>query len=560
MPSKSIPLLIKGAPIPTGSAEYEATRASILENLAASVPEEFLLPQSVIDNAPKNVTAIPRECGLLTPKEIEITENHDAISLAEAIASRQLTSVEVVTAFAKRAIIAHQLTSCLTEFFMDEALQRAKELDDHLAATGKTVGPLHGVPVSIKIHIPIAGHWTSLGYVDYTTKSEKDCQMITILRNAGAVFYCKTNQPQMIMHLESTSIYGRVLNPHNTNLSAGGSTGGEAALIAMRGSVFGVGTDIGGSVRGPSAFCGIYGFKPTSMTLPTQDFLIGGYIAELNILASTGPMCTTLRDMDLFMSIMSAAKPYLEDPSLVPIPWTGLSGKPTSSSTPLKIGFMMNDGDIVPQPPVTKALEWARSRLEQAPGFEIKSFEPFQTAKAIKNIRLSYWPDGGKGSYEHLHARGEPILPLTEWILRDAAEAGELTATQLHHERVARDTFRIDFARHWEAQDVDLIISPAFVGPACSHDTALHWNYTAFWNYVDYPGVVVPTPVKAGAKGTEEYPAGEPLSDACKTIRQFWAEGDFEGAPINLQIVARRHHENDLFHGLEALKEVLQLK
>ncbi|PNY25233.1 uncharacterized protein TCAP_04811 [Tolypocladium capitatum] len=558
MSSKMLPV-IQPVPVPSGSAAYEAAREAILGEFAAAVPDQLHLPPSTVQKPPRNVTRIPGECGLLSALDLEITEKHDGYALAKAIASGRFTAVAVATAFAKRAIIAHQLTACLTEWFMDEAIAQAEALDAHLASTGKTVGPLHGVPVSIKAHIPIAGHWSNVGYLSTVKKDRSDCQMVAILRKAGAVFYCKTNQPQAIMHLESTSLYGRVLNPHNINLSAGGSSGGEAALIALRGSVLGVGTDIGGSIRGPAAFCGIYGFKPTSYVLPMKDFLPGGAAAELNILCSTGPMCTSLRDMDLFMSLMASAKPYLEDPRVIPLPWTGLASAPLQNSPPLKVGFMMHDGAIIPQPPVTRALEWARSRLEQTPGFQVQSFEPYQVAQAVKNIRLAYWPDGGRDSRQRLAEAGEPVLPLTEWILADASRGPPLDSFGVLQQRLDRDEFRCNFSQHWESQDVDLVICPSFVGPACAHETAWYWNYTAFWNYVDYPGVVVPTPVTALAKGAEDYASSDPLSEECKHVRRLWREGDFEGAPIDLQVVARRYHDSDLLGGLAALQAALEL-
>lgn len=560
-------------PLPpiTGSAKYQAALNPVLQRLADRVPANLILPTSTIQNPPKNVTSVPRECGLLTAEEIDITESYDATALAEAIASRKLSAVQVTVAFSKRAIIAHQLTACLSEWFMDEAVARAKELDDHLASTGRTVGPLHGVPISVKAHLAMAGHWSIRGFLATIHKDDIDCQIIRIIREAGAVFFCKTNQPQAIMHLESTSPLGRVLNPHNVHLSAGGSSGGEAALIAMRGSVLGVGSDIGGSIRGPSAFCGIYGFKTTSYTLPTKDIVERGASVEFNILPAAGPMSKSLRDMDLFMSVVLGAKPWLEDPRLVPLPWSGLSyqGENGQASRPLKIGFMMHDGAIMPQPPVISALEWARSRLEgtDPDRFLVKSFAPYRASEAVRNIRLAYWHDGGKAVRDALALTDEPMLPMTEWILREAVAAfgnrdkdTELLLSEVYAQRRERDEFRNKFAEHWNAQDVDLLICPAFVGPACAHETAWYWNYTAFWNYVDYPGAVIPTPIVTGDKKVKkEYESAEPLSAECKHVRQLWEAGDFEGAPLNLQVIARRYHDNDLFRGLAALKDVLDL-
>jgi amidase len=237
--------VIQAKAVPSGTDGYEKHRAAILERLALKVPSNLVLPSLLIQNPPNDVSSIPSTCGLLTEHEIGITENYSAVNLAQAIASKHLTAVEVTRSFAKRAIIAHQLTCCLTQWFMNDALERAKELDQYLEKQGKTIGPLHGVPISIKEHIPVAGTYSSQGSLASTVYNEVDSHMVKILREAGAVFYCKTNQPQTIMHLESTSHYGRTLNPFNLKLSAGGSTGGEAALLAMKGSIIGVGTDIG---------------------------------------------------------------------------------------------------------------------------------------------------------------------------------------------------------------------------------------------------------------------------------------------------------------------------
>ncbi|PNS18380.1 hypothetical protein CAC42_6197 [Sphaceloma murrayae] len=549
--------IVQPLSVPAGTEAFEKRRAEIIDTFGKKVPQEYRLPEKLIKEAPKDVTAIPRTCGILTEEELHITDSYDAVELAAIIARRKYTAETVVRAFCKRAIVCHQISCCLTQWFPEEAIERAKQLDEHLQRTGKTVGPLHGVPVSIKEHMPIAGHASSTGFVSTTVHDEKDAQMISILRDLGAVFYVKTNQPQGIMHLESDSHVGRVLNPYNTHLSAGGSTGGEAALIALRGSVLGVGTDIGGSVRGPSGFCGIYGFKPTSYTLPMKDFLLGGFPAELNILCSTGPMCRSLRDVDFFMHNILSAKPHLSDTRLIPIPWSGLASP--GCVRQLKVGIMMNDGDIVPQPPVTRALEWARERLAPASNVVVKPYSPYKSAEAVHLIRRMYWPDGGAHVREECAKTGEPIHPLTTHILADAESSTEMTATEISKLRVERDAFRCAFADHWNEQDVDFVLCPMFVGPACMHDTSWHWNYTALWNFVDYPGIVFPTPIKAEQKGIEKYSDDAVLSKADAEVRKLWDEGDFEGAPIALQLVARKYHDNDLIAALGMMKDLLDL-
>lgn len=557
MVKRPFPLVERKALV-KGTDQYESKRQEIVQKLQDSIPPEFYLDQSIIENPPLDVTGIPASCGILTPSEISITEDHDATSLAEAIAQRKYTAVEVTTAFCKRAAIAHQLTCCLTEFFMEEALERAKYLDDYLQTNGKTIGPLHGLPVSVKEHMPIAGHPSSWGFMCTRATSDKDAFMVEVLRNAGGIFYCKTNQPQAIMHLESTSHIGRTLNPYNINLSAGGSSGGEGALNAMRGSIFGLGSDIGGSIRCPAGFCNIHGFKPTSYMLTNDGFLPGGFAAELNILATGGPMCRSLRDADLFMHLLRGANQHLRDPSIIPMPWTGLK---TPITTPIKLGIMMNDGHITPQPAVIRALNWAQSRISSSPfasQFELKPYTPYQSGKAHSLIHAMYWPDGPAHIRDPVASSGEPELPLTTWGIRNVTRA--LDGAEINAQRWERNVFRTEFLKNWNEQDVDYVLCPVFVGTACEHETAKYWNYTSLWNFVDYPGMVMPTPVKARGKGAEGEAYAEgwtALSEDDAEVRRMWDEGDFEGAPVALQVVARKYHDNQLMAVVGRIEEAL---
>lgn len=154
---------------------------------------------------------------------------------------------------------------------------------------------------------------------------------------------------------------------------------------------------------------------------------------------------------------------------------------------------------------------------------------------------------------------GEPMHALSKWTIRDAENNVEKTASELTGHRVERDAFRMAFARDWNAQAVDFVLAQVFVGPACAHDTAFYWNYMYLWNFVDYPGVVFPTPIKAEL-GEQCAPANEtPLSDDCRHVRRLWEETEFTGAPIGLQLVARRYRENDLFGALRVMQRILEL-
>ena len=140
-------------------------------------------------------------------------------------------------------------TNCITELLPERALARAAELDAHYAAHQRPVGPLHGLPISVKEHIGMKGLGLNAGYVAWWSKAaEADAHLLQILERAGAVFHARTTQPQTLMHLETDSnLYGVTVNPYDSRLSAGGSSGGEGALIGLNGSVLGIGSDIGGT-------------------------------------------------------------------------------------------------------------------------------------------------------------------------------------------------------------------------------------------------------------------------------------------------------------------------
>lgn len=134
--------------------------------------------------------------------------------------------------------------NCCTEFLTEEALTRARELDEHLARTGRPVGPLHGLPISVKEHLNLKGKPCNAGYVGWINRvPDVDNVTLKCLKDAGAVIFCRTTQPQTIMHLEcSNNISGVTVNAYNRSLTSGGSSGGEGALLGIKGSPLGVGT------------------------------------------------------------------------------------------------------------------------------------------------------------------------------------------------------------------------------------------------------------------------------------------------------------------------------
>lgn len=261
------------------AAQKRATQISL-------IPEEWhLSPVPSIDSTPNALAYVRR---LLAPAELALTEETDITILLRKLSSGELSSSELTRAFAKRAAIAHQLTTCCTEIFFEDAFETAQRLDEHLAKTGKTAGPLHGLPVSIKDLFSVKGVDTSIGmnhslsfpshplreistncyykgWVGLTgDPAPTDKSVARTLRRLGAVLYVKTNLPQSMMMSDSYNhVFGQCVNPLNRNLISGGSSGGEASLVAARGSPLGIGTDLGGSIRIPAGLCGLYGLAPS---------------------------------------------------------------------------------------------------------------------------------------------------------------------------------------------------------------------------------------------------------------------------------------------------------
>lgn len=274
----------------------------------ALIPADWLATDDAIAKAKAAAQGKPN-WPLLLP-DIVLTEEQRTITRASAaqllvrIHAGQWSARQVADAFCRRAALAQQCTNCLTEILFDEALERAQQLDDYYAQHGKPAGPLAGLPISIKDNFNIKGVDSTLGFVTWANDPQmSESLLIRILREQGVVLYCKTNvpvseeaavrsgwthtgeypgesftrpeshfAPQTAMMIPETvnNVWGRTSNPHNQDFTPGGSSGGEASLLTMRGAPLGVGTDIGGSIRIPGAMCGLFALKPSFGRFPTM--------------------------------------------------------------------------------------------------------------------------------------------------------------------------------------------------------------------------------------------------------------------------------------------------
>ncbi len=266
----------------TENSTWQSLAKAKLTSINDSIPSKWRLATIPSAGEQRDVTGdfITKS---LSKQEIEITET-DAVHIVDKTSTGQWSAEKVMTAFCHRASLAHQLTSCLHETFFDAAVEDAKRLDRYYAQHKAPIGPLHGLPVSLKDQFHVKGVETTMGYVGWIgtfmgksgTGQEKvyESEMVRELRALGAVLYCKTSVPHSLMSGETiNNIVGYTTNPKNQNLSAGGSSGGEGALISLKGSPVGFGTDIGGSIRIPAAFCGLYGLRPSAGRMPYEGYV-----------------------------------------------------------------------------------------------------------------------------------------------------------------------------------------------------------------------------------------------------------------------------------------------
>lgn len=168
--------------------------------------------------------------------------------------------------------------------------------------------------------------------------------------------------PQTGMALETCSnLWGRTLNPFNLKLGAGGSSGGDGSLVAMRGSPIAPSTDIGGSIRTPAAFNGLYGMRPTADRIPKTG-MQSTESGRISIRVSSGPVCHSMDDVKLFTKVLNAHPVNRYDVTCSPVPWRDVP-KPEGK---LAIGVMKWDGVVMPHPPILRAIEHACETLRQA--------------------------------------------------------------------------------------------------------------------------------------------------------------------------------------------------
>ncbi|XP_072853689.2 vitamin D3 hydroxylase-associated protein [Pogona vitticeps] len=476
--------------------------------------------------------------------------------LAMKLKEESLSPESVLYAYIKKALEVTREVNCVTDFIHDceEQIQEVKRQNKK--------GLLYGVPVSIKDHIGCKGHISTCGLVHFLSTVEADDSVIVkVLKKQGAIPFVKTNVPQSMVNYDcSNLIFGQTINPLNHKKSPGGSSGGEGALIAAGGSILGFGTDVAGSIRLPSSFCGICGLKPTG---PRLSFLgLALPIAGMkSVTATIGPMARDVDSLALCMKALLCDELFHLDPSVPPMPF---KEEIYTSTKPLRIGYYDDDGYFEPSPSMRRAVRETKHLL-QTSGHTLVPFEPPRINYVVDELfTRGLYSDGAatlvekfKGDIVDPNLKSQincysiPIVvkrilafilkPMYPRIARDLnALCGVGSAKELWKHHVAVAAYREEFLAEWRKLKLDVILCPV-LGPAFNEGYPgklfAATSYTNLYNVLNFPAGIVPvsTVTKADEEELKHYRGhyGDPWDKRLKE-----AVKDAVGLPVAVQCVA----------------------
>jgi amidase len=405
------------------------------------------------------------------------------------IRARKVSCRELMDAHLRRISNVNPRLNAAVEVLGETALAEASKADEALAR-GAGVGPLHGVPFSIKDSIELAGTRCTAGTLGRKNapRSTEDATLVARLRQAGAIPIAKTNLPDLLFAFESDNlIFGRTNNPYDVTRTAGGSSGGEAALISAGGSSIGLGSDCAGSVRVPAAFCGIAALKPTSGRLPRTGHYppSGGWIESL---WQIGPMARRVEDLTTMMRLLVGGDGC--DSTVIDMPFREPAEVPLER---LRLAFYTDNGFAAASPGIARVVEAAAKELNSAATVEAARPECLAAAYEIEMQLLG--PDGGDGLRAFLHSVGSTRLhPLLDgWLEKLERYRTDLAGFAGYW--AAWDRYRTEMAAFFS--NYDAILCPVYVKPVLPHGTSIEddnfrgFSHTMAYNVAGWPAAVV---------------------------------------------------------------------
>ena len=358
-----------------------------------------------------------------------------AASIANAVRTGEFTAEAVAQSHLDRQSAVNPAINAVVQDFPDEALESAREVDRQLAA-GQDPGVLCGVPVTIKVNVDQMGHATTNGLrLLQDLIAEHDSPVVSNLRNAGAVIVGRTNTPAFSLRwFTNNALHGQTLNPRNSSLTPGGSSGGAAAAVAAGLCAVGHGTDIAGSVRYPAYACGLHGLRPSLGRVPAYNASGKDRFLSGQIMAVSGPIARTIEDIRLSLLAMMAPDP--RDPWFTPSP---LEQAPFEKRVALSVA---PDGMPVAEP-VIKALHDAAARLRDA-GWTVDEI-PCPPMRSAADVNAMLWMAETQFALsDMIEQEGEPD---SQFVFREMTRLSE--DTNFEHLMTALQ-FRVGLIREWD--------------------------------------------------------------------------------------------------------------
>src|SRR5580693_7635475 len=380
------------------------------------------------------------------------------VEMASLARSGAVSSSELVEAHLARIENVNPHFNAFTMVLADQARASARRADQ-----GLKMGPLHGVPVTVKDSFDVAGLPTRLGsYFAPEAAAGEDSAVVQRLRRAGAILLGKTNTPEFLASYETDNfITGRSNNPWNVERTPGGSSGGEAAAIASGCSFGGVGSDGGGSIRVPAHFSGICGLKPTPGRVPSTGHFPPG-AGLLSWLGVVGPMARTIADVRALFQVLAGPDPG--DALSAPVPLSNVDGNTQLKG--LRIG-LLESGALPKASPETEAAVQKAAAFLADQGFSV---EPFQLSGLDRALDIWWFFFGPVVAHlfgPTVEGHEEQLSPILREYLYYTAPENPITLDALFSACAARDNIRAEILT--QLQDVPILLSPVSTSPAFRH-------------------------------------------------------------------------------------------
>jgi len=440
-----------------------------------------------------------------------------AVSMAAQIRHKKLSPVELLEAHLARIEKLNFKLNAFVELDAEGARRQARAAE-RAVTRNQSIGPLHGVPISIKSSVEVKGMRCEAGTrLRAGLVAAHDAPLVSRLRKAGAIILGTTNTPELLMAWETDNLlYGRTNNPWDLSRTPGGSSGGEAAAIASGCSAGGVGSDGGGSIRVPAHFSGICGLKPTPGRIPATGHFPTS-VGPFALLGVVGPMARTVEDLKVLFEVMQG--PEDGDPSAAPVPVRWPS---RDNLKKLRIGYFEDDGRTPVTAETSAAVRTAADALSHA-GFEVEPFRP----EGLESARRLWWQlfgiAGGMLLGPMTKGRESELSPILKQFSSWVAAEPSHTAQTLLDTWIMRDAVRMQVFS--QMREYPILLCPVASIPAFRHgerswkidgQTIKYldaWSYSEWFNLLGTPAAAIPIA----------------LSN--------------EGLPIGVQIVARPWQE-----------------